>query len=108
MIRPKPVRILSFVLTVLFLSIRIHAERPNIVLLLADDLGWTGLGSFGSDFYETPNLDRMAERGLKFTNAYSACTVCSPTRAEFLTGRYHVRGGVYIPPPAVSVWILMN
>ena len=91
MIRPQPVRILCFVLTVLFLSIRIHAERPNIVLLLADDLGWTGLGSFGSDFYETPNLDRMAARGLKFTNAYSACTVCSPTRASIVTGMYPAR-----------------
>ena len=52
-----------------------HSERPNIVLLLADDLGWTGLHCFGSDFYETPNLDALAESGVKFTNAYAACTV---------------------------------
>jgi len=63
-----------------------RARRPNIVLLLADDLGWTGLGCFGSDFYETPNLDRLANNGVKFTNAYSACTVCSPTRASIMTG----------------------
>ena len=62
------------------------AERPNIVLLLADDLGWTGLDCFGSDFYETPHLDKLAENGVKFTNAYSACTVCSPTRASIMTG----------------------
>ncbi len=65
------------------------AERkPNIVLFLADDLGWTGLRSFGSDFYETPNLDRLAGNGVSFTSAYSACTVCSPTRASIMTGMY--------------------
>lgn len=67
------------------------AKRPNIVMLLADDLGWTGLRSFGSDLYETPNLDRLAESGVKFTNAYSACTVCSPTRASVMTGMYPAR-----------------
>lgn len=67
------------------------AERPNIVLLLADDLGWTGLGCFGSDFYETPQLDRLAQSGMKFTDAYSACTVCSPTRASIMTGMYPAR-----------------
>jgi arylsulfatase A len=56
--------------------------------LFADDLGWTGLGCFGSDLYETPNLDALAASGVKFTNAYSACTVCSPTRASLMTGMY--------------------
>lgn len=64
---------------------------PNIVFLLADDLGWTGLRCFGSDFYETPNLDRLARAGMKFTNAYAACTVCSPTRASIMTGMYPAR-----------------
>ncbi|TWU55908.1 sulfatase [Rubripirellula reticaptiva] len=72
-------------------SLAIAAERPNIVLLLADDLGWTGLGCYGSDFYETPNLDALAQRGVKFTNAYAACTVCSPTRASIMTGQYPAR-----------------
>lgn len=67
------------------------AGKPNIVLFLADDLGWTGLGSFGSDFYETPNLDRLADKGVKFTQAYSACTVCSPTRASIMTGMHPAR-----------------
>ena len=67
------------------------AERPNIVFLLADDLGWTGLRCFGSDFYETPRLDRMAGEGVKFTQAYAACTVCSPTRASIMTGKYPAR-----------------
>ena len=67
-------------------------DRPlNIVFLLADDLGWTGLKCFGSDLYETPNLDRLAKQGMKFTNAYSACTVCSPTRASIMTGMYPAR-----------------
>ena len=65
--------------------------RPNIVFLLADDLGWTGLGCFGSDLYETPNLDRLAAQGTRFTGAYSACTVCSPTRASIMTGMYPAR-----------------
>lgn len=66
-------------------------DRPNIVFLLADDLGWTGLNCFGSDFYETPHLDRLAVTGMKFTNAYAACTVCSPTRASIMTGMYPAR-----------------
>ena len=66
-------------------------DRPNIVILLADDLGWTGLSCFGSDLYETPNLDALADKGVKFTNAYSACTVCSPTRASVMTGMYPAR-----------------
>lgn len=66
-------------------------EKPNIVFFFADDLGWTGLGCFGSDLYETPNLDALAASGVKFTNAYSACTVCSPTRASLMTGMYPAR-----------------
>jgi arylsulfatase A len=65
--------------------------KPNIVMFLADDLGWTGLGCFGSDLYETPNLDALAESGMMFTDAYAACTVCSPTRASVMTGMYPAR-----------------
>ena len=65
--------------------------RPNIVLILADDLGWTDLSGYGSDFYETPHIDRLARDGMRFTQAYSACTVCSPTRAAILTGKYPAR-----------------
>lgn len=64
---------------------------PNIIFMLIDDLGWTDLGCFGSKFYETPHIDRMAREGMKFTDAYSACTVCSPTRASLLTGQYPAR-----------------
>jgi arylsulfatase A-like enzyme len=65
--------------------------KPNIVLILIDDLGWTDLGCYGSNFYETPNLDRLAKQGVRFTNGYAACPVCSPTRASLLTGRSPAR-----------------
>ncbi len=67
------------------------AAKPNVVLILADDLGWTDLGCFGSDFHETPDIDRLAKDGMKFTQNYSACTVCSPTRAALMTGKYPAR-----------------
>jgi len=67
------------------------SRPPNLVLILADDLGWTDLGCFGSDLYETPNIDRLAKRGVRFTNAYAACHVCSPTRASLLTGKSPAR-----------------
>ena len=57
------------------------AGRPNIVLFLIDDLGWRDLGCQGSTFYQTPNIDRLAREGARFTDAYAACAVCSPTRA---------------------------
>jgi arylsulfatase A-like enzyme len=66
-------------------------DKPNVVLILADDLGWTDLACFGSDFYETPHIDRLARDGMKFMQSYSACTVCSPTRAALLTGKYPAR-----------------
>ncbi|WP_244887419.1 sulfatase [Algoriphagus faecimaris] len=63
-------------------------ETPNVVFFLVDDLGWRDLGSFGSDFYETPNIDRLVNSGVKFTQAYTASPVCSPTRASIMTGKY--------------------
>jgi arylsulfatase A-like enzyme len=69
-------------------------SRPNIVFVLADDLGARDLGCYGSTFYETPNLDRLAARGMRFTDAYAASSVCSPTRASLLTGRYPARVGI--------------
>lgn len=74
-------------LLLLALTLTLRAAPPNIVFILVDDLGLTDLGCYGSKFYETPHIDRLAKGGLKFTQAYSACTVCSPTRASFLTGR---------------------
>lgn len=65
--------------------------RPNIVFILADDLGYKDLGCYGNPFNETPNLDSLAKGGLKFNQAYSACPVCSPARAALLTGKYPAR-----------------
>lgn len=66
----------------------------NFIIVLVDDLGWTDLSCYGSQYYETPNIDRLASQGMQFSNAYAACAVCSPTRAAVLTGRYPARVGV--------------
>jgi len=66
-------------------------KKPNIVFVLVDDLGWHQLGCYGSDFYETPNIDRLAAEGMKFNDAYAAAPVCSPTRASIMTGKYPAR-----------------
>ena len=67
---------------------------PNFVFILADDLGARDVGIYGSSFYETPNIDRLAADGTRFTNAYAAASVCSPTRASIMTGRYPARLGI--------------
>lgn len=73
--------------------------RPNVLFILADDLGWSDLSCYGAPFNETPRLDRLASEGVRFTQAYSAGSICSPTRASIMTGKYPVRTGVtdYIP-----------
>jgi len=64
---------------------------PNIIFILADDLGWADTGCYGSTFHQTPHIDKLADAGMRFTNAYAACCVCSPTRASILTGKYPAR-----------------
>ena len=66
-------------------------DRPNVVLIVADDLGWADLGCYGSKFHRTPNLDRLAEGGRRFTQAYAASPVCSPTRVALMTGKHPAR-----------------
>src|SRR5687768_4290355 len=70
------------------------AAKPNIVFILADDLGYTDIAVNGSKYYETPNIDRLAEQGTRFTRYYH-CQNCQPTRAALLTGQYSTRTGVY-------------
>jgi arylsulfatase A-like enzyme len=70
---------------------RIRKDKPNFLFILADDFGWSQLGCYGSQYYETPNIDRLAAQGMKFTDAYAACPVCSPTRASIMTGKYPAR-----------------
>jgi len=73
------------------------ADRPHVILILADDLGWRDLRCYGSTFHETPNLDRLAARGVRFTQAYAASPLCSPTRASIQTGQYPARIGITAP-----------
>jgi len=73
------------------------SRPPNVLFILADDLGWRDLGIYGSVYHETPNLDRLARRGLRFTQAYAANPLCSPTRASILTGLYPARIGITAP-----------
>jgi len=83
-------RIVSVVLVSLACSV-LAKEPPNVVLILADDVGWKGLGCYGSEFFETPNLDGLAAEGVRFTQAYAAATVCAPSRASLLSGQYTSR-----------------
>lgn len=78
-------------------------SRPNVVLFLVDDMGWRDCGAYGSRYYETPQIDRLAREGIKFTDAYAANPLCSPTRASILTGKYPARLGLtsavgHLPP----------
>ncbi len=80
--------------------------RPNFLFILADDLGWCDLGADGSSFHESPNMDRIAKEGMRFTQGYATCQVCSPSRASILTGKYTPRHGVtdWIGAPSGEAW----
>lgn len=71
----------------------------NIVLILADDLGWSDLACYGSDLHQTPNIDRLARQGVRLSCAYTASCVCTPTRASILTGRHPARLRMTMPTP---------
>jgi arylsulfatase A len=77
-----------------------EAGKPNIIFILGDDLGWAELGCYGNTFNETPNLDKLAKQGMRFTDAYAAAPVCSPYRAALMTGQYPARVGItdYLRP----------
>jgi len=81
---------LIFLICLIFSACKKIPVQPNIILIVVDDMGWSDLGCYGNDFHETPNIDRLAESGIRFTNAYATCPVCSPTRASILTGKYPV------------------
>src|SRR4030043_853896 len=74
--------------------------KPNVIFILLDDFGYADLGCYGSRYYKTPNIDRLARGGIRFTNAYAACPVSSPTRASIMTGRYPVNTGIIAWIPA--------
>ncbi|MEM9017955.1 MAG: sulfatase, partial [Verrucomicrobiota bacterium] len=86
---------LPFALSVLCLiATNTFAEKPNIVLIMADDLGWADIGAYGNDFIETPHLDQLAADGMKFTDFYAAGAVCSPTRCAIQSGQNQARIGI--------------
>lgn len=78
----------------IFTSSSFSADRPNFIIIMVDDMGYAGLSSYGNPHYETPEIDRLAEEGMRFTDFHSSAPVCSPTRAGLLTGRYQQRTGV--------------
>lgn len=95
--------ILSFAALTLFMCSGCTTDRPNIILVVVDDLGAHDVGFMGSTYYETPHIDGLAAGGMVFTNAYAAAANCSPTRASIMTGKYPARLGItdWIRP---SVW----
>lgn len=93
-IRPRWFCLLFTLLAWLTAHLQGHSAAPNIVIILADDLGYGDLGCYGSPNIRTPNLDRMAREGMRFTDFYSGAEVCTPSRTALLTGRYAVRSGM--------------
>lgn len=83
----------AVVVGIMGLASRAEAEdsKLNFVVILVDDMGWTGLSGYGSDLHRTPNIDRFADRSMKFTSAYASASICTPTRAALLTGKYPAR-----------------
>ena len=72
------IQLFSVIILIISIQNSFATEKPNIIFVLADDLGWSELGCYGNAFHETPNLDRMAKEGMRFTQAYAAAPVCSP------------------------------
>lgn len=95
-------RIMLSLASGLFTLASLTAAQPNVIVFFIDDLGWSDLGCYGSTFHETPNIDKLAKSGVRFTQAYSANAVCSPTRAALMTGKAPQRVGItqWIPQPS--------
>lgn len=75
-------------------------EKPNIILIVADDLGWTDLSFMGSKYYETPNIDKLSQNGITFFNGYASSANCAPSRATMMSGKYHPSHGIYTVSPS--------
>lgn len=86
--------LISFLIGSSFGGFAQEKQKLNVILIHVDDLGATDLGVFGSDFYETPNLDQLAKEGMRFTQSYAAASICSPSRAALMTGKYPARVGI--------------
>lgn len=68
-------------------------DKPNVLFILVDDLGWKDIGCYGDEFHKTPNIDSLAANGMRFTNAYAACPICGPSRAAIMTGKFPSTSG---------------
>ena len=105
--------ILAFGL-IFVLSIPLYAERPNIIYILADDLGYGDLGCYGQETLKTPHLDKMAAEGIRFTSHYAGSTVCAPSRCVLMTGlhtghaKIRANGGISINEEDVTVASLLK
>ena len=88
------IRVLFLLGALLPMSLQ-SAEKPNVILIFIDDMGYGDVGFNGATGPKTPNLDRMVKEGMRFNDFYSGCAVCSPSRATLMTGRHHIRAGVY-------------
>ena len=88
---------LSFLLLLMLLSSsnKESLDKPNIILIVADDLGWSDLSYMGSKYYETPNIDKLSKSGMTFYNGYASSANCAPSRATMLSGKYHTEHGIY-------------
>ena len=103
--------IMCFSLTLMHMPVQAQRKqplhKPNIILILADDLGYGDLGSYGKKFFKPPNLDRMAEEGLRFTQFYAGAPVCAPSRASLMTGLHQghafIRGNTDVNNQRVSL-----
>ena len=91
--------LISFIFSFGDLQAQKNNVKPNIIYIMADDLGYADLSCYGRKDYQTPNLDKLCSQGIKFMNAYAAAPVCTPTRVAFFTGRYpaHLTVGLYEP-----------
>ncbi len=91
---PKGI-LLAIILSIFHCDGYVQTKQPNIIVILADDLGYGDLGSYGHPTILTPYLDKMAAEGIRFTQFYVAAAVCTPSRAALLTGRLGIRTGIY-------------
>lgn len=98
----RTAKIFPAIFLLLTFSLSIQAQRPNIIYIMTDDMGYGDLGCYGRKEYATPHLDKLASQGMKFINAYAAAPVCTPTRTAFMTGRYPARTQIGLMEPLTS------
>ncbi|MEL0005675.1 MAG: sulfatase-like hydrolase/transferase, partial [Opitutales bacterium] len=96
-------KIITYLLAISALASWVNAKKPNVIVIMADDLGYGDLGCYGAKpkNLKTPNIDKLAKEGIKFTSGYCSASTCTPTRYSFLTGTYAFRGkNTGIAPPS--------